>query len=81
MKYEQIVFAQGEDANEPLKILDEQGTHAAIEYLLQWDNGDSADIRDQPSAGTRDTVVRIAGLILTFNTGIGYIGLEREIKE
>lgn len=38
-KYVQIVFAQGDNATEPLSILDVQGVEAAIDYLSQWDNG------------------------------------------
>jgi hypothetical protein len=38
-KYYEIVFMQGEEAEEPLKILEDKGESAAIEYLKDWDYG------------------------------------------
>lgn len=82
-KYAQIVFAQGDDAIEPLKIYDEQGKEAAITYLAQWDNGKESehDLRDKPSKGTRDRSFEVGEYILTVNQGLGYIGLERIVFE
>jgi hypothetical protein len=74
--YQEIVFIQNHEADEPLAILDEQGVEAAIAYLLQWDYGEG-EVRDRPSAGCRDTVRQIDDLLLTYNVGLGYIGLER----
>lgn len=79
MKYARIVFMQGEEAEEPLRILDEDGTKAAIDYLAQWDNGDE-DVHSSSSAGTSDTVIAKGRYVLSFNRYIGYIGLERKIK-
>lgn len=79
--YEHIVFAQGEDADEPLRILDEQGEEAAIEYLLQWDDGECAEVSDASSAGSSDDTFEVDDLILTYNRRLGYIGLERVLDE
>ena len=79
MRYERIVFMQGEDADEALAILDEQGRCAAIDYLCQWDCGDGGDIHDEPGNGSSDHVYRKDGYRLSYNPAIGYIGLEREI--
>ena len=38
--YQSIVFAQGDDATEPLHLLDENGTDCAVGYLAEWDQGD-----------------------------------------
>lgn len=78
MAIERIVFMQGSDADEPLRILDESGPEAAIDYLAEWDNGDGGDMADEPSAGSADDVYQSDnGYILSWNTGLGYIGLER----
>jgi hypothetical protein len=75
---ERIVFMQGADADTPLSILDTDGPEAAIDYLAEWDNGDGGDVADEPSAGSADTTYTDDhGYILTYNVGLGYIGLER----
>jgi hypothetical protein len=75
--YEQIVFMQdSQDSEEPLRILDEQGEEAAIEYLAQWHNN-GHEFTDRPSAGSNDrTYSRADGYLLTYNLRLGYIGLE-----
>lgn len=76
--YTLIVFLQGEDADEPLAILDSQGESAAIDYLAQWDYGDAGEDFDEPSSGTDDDVHETDdGYRLSYNTRLGYIGLER----
>lgn len=80
MPVQRIVFMQGEEANEAMSILDEHGADAAIEYLAEWDMGDGGEITDEPSAGESDDVYTDDnGYILTYNTGIPYIGLERQL--
>lgn len=79
-RWNRIVFAQGEDANEPLSILDAKGEEAAIEYLAQWDNGDKGEEFDEPAAGESDDVYETDdGFRLSYNTHLGYIGLERRV--
>ena len=41
--YQQIVFVQGDEAIEPLSILEEHGQSALFDYCLQWDMGDGGD--------------------------------------
>ena len=79
MAFQRIVFMQGEDAQEALDILDNDGTDAAIEYLAQWDM-EPGEIEDESAAGTDDDVYQSDdGYILTYNTRLGYIGLERQV--
>jgi len=78
MAYQQIVFAQGDDAVEPLEILN-NGEDAAIEYLSQWDCGEG-EISEKPSSGNSDYVIEKDGYRLTYNLRLGYIGLERIIQ-
>jgi hypothetical protein len=76
-KYQRIVFMQGDEATEPLAILDEQGFDAAIEYLAQWDL-EPGEHFNEPSHGTSDyTHTTDDNLLLSWNQGLGYIGLER----
>jgi hypothetical protein len=76
--YQSIVFIQGEEAEEPLELLDRDGTDAAVGYLAEWDNGDSdAPQKAVSSAGTSDRQARVGAYLLTWNARIGYIGLER----
>lgn len=80
MQYQRIVFMQGDEADEPLRILDEQGEESAIEYLSQWDYGEG-EVFDDPSSGTDDDVYETGdGYRLSYNTRLGYIGLESIIE-
>jgi len=80
MTYANIVFMQSsQDTAEPLRILEEQGEHAALEYLKQWDYGDSYEENNEPCAGTDDTIYREGPYIMSYNTRLEYIGLERVI--
>ena len=82
MKYERIVFMQGEDAEAAMEELDQHGEEAAIEYLAQWDMGDGGDIHDEPASGSSDNVYESEdGYRLSYNTHLPYIGLERIISE
>lgn len=60
----------------------------ALEYLLQWDYGESTEITDEPPAGSRDDVIRTytydmgsdgkrhrRTFEITYNLGLSYIGL------
>ena len=76
-EYMEIVFLQGDEAIEPLQILDEQGEAAAMKYMKQWDNGDDSLCRDEPGAGKSDTVYQEGDYLMNYNPRIGYIGLEK----
>lgn len=92
-KYSHIVFMQDDEGSEVVDRLTRctdgftvygptaETIAEAIEYLSQWDYGDDYDVRDEPSAGTSDDTVREGEYLLTWNTGLGYVGLERVITE
>jgi len=61
--YEEIVFMQGEDAYEAMKILDEKGPEALLEHLLQWDN-ESCACSENPPWGTGDQVLQHGPFLL-----------------
>lgn len=78
--YENIVFIQGEQANKPLKILDEQGVTELLNYLSQWHYPGEHDTSSEPGNGTTDRVIEINGYLLTINTRFGYVGLKSKIE-
>jgi hypothetical protein len=77
--YRQIVYQQGQDADETMQILDEHGKKAAFEHLLQWDNGQEDDVRSTTSAGSNDYSYKHGNYIMSYNLGLPYIGLEEVI--
>lgn len=80
--YERIFFAQDHQAEEALAILEHKGEEAAVEHLSQWHFPGEHETEDYPSHGKADTVYRTPdGYILSYNTGIGYIGLEFEAED
>lgn len=81
-RYENVVFAQSDDADEPLEILSEKGEEEAIEYLAQWHYPGEHETNDELQAGSSDTVFESDdGYILTYNNGLGYIGLEFDTEK
>ena len=80
-KYANIVFVRDSEADEPLEILNNLGVGAAVEYLAQWDFNEYWDISDGPGMGTSDRSAEHNGYLLTYNTRLGYIGLEKIIDQ
>ena len=75
-KFQEIVFIQGEEAEEPLEILDKHGESSALQYLKQWDYGENdGEIYDEIPAGSNDSTYREDCYIMNYNTSLGYIGL------
>jgi hypothetical protein len=80
--YEDIVLMQGDEAREPLTILDQDGEEAAIDFLKQWHNPGEHPRRYDTGAGTSDTIYKDDdGYILVYNWKEGYIGLCYKEKE
>lgn len=76
-RYERVVFMQDDEADEVLRVLDEQGEEAAIEHLSQWHYPGEHDGDDELAAGSSDDVYTSDdGYVLTWNTRLGYVGLE-----
>lgn len=81
MKYREIIFLQCLEQDPELQtMLDERNEPAMLEYLKQWDYGEG-EIRDKASHGTDDYTYFDEGYLLSYNPGLGYIGLEFCIKE
>jgi hypothetical protein len=82
MKHKSIIFMQGDDAIEPLDILENHENPADIwDYLRQWDDGDGEE-SDKPFYGSSDYIIkRDDGLVISYNLSLGYIALSKIIKE
>jgi hypothetical protein len=80
MRYERVVFLQGDAAKQALEIYEFIGPNMLLGHLEQWHCPGEHDISNAPSHGTADKVFKYpGGFILSVNTALGYCGLEREI--
>ena len=75
-----MVFIQGEEAIEPLDILDEEGEEAAIRYLSDWDYNEGEETKETPW-GTSDKVIYLNNYYLSYNEGLGYISLTAPVTK
>lgn len=77
-RYERVVFFQiGDEADEILNIIDDDGPEAAIEYAAQWHYPGEHETAAEMGHGSADNVFHSDdGYILSWNTGLGYAGLE-----
>lgn len=78
--YENVVFLQGSEASEPLSMLDNDGPDAAIEFLTQWHNPGEHEGTNELGHGMTDKVYGKGNYILSWNTALGYIGLQYRIN-
>lgn len=92
IRYSEIVFMQDDEGREVVDRLanvdgvvaygpTEESIEATVEYLAQWDYADDYDVRDTLSAGAHDIVIEHNGYVLSFNVGLGYVGLARIIAD
>lgn len=79
-KYYEIVFLQGDEAEEPLKILRDDGEKAALKYLTDWDYGKEMEHSpvEQPW-GDDDDIYEDEDYVMSYNQKLGYIGLVRRV--
>ena len=82
VKYQDIVFMQGSEADEALALLSEYGIEAAFKHLLQWDYGDAGELRDDLPHGSYDRIFEGGdGYIMSWNVGLNYIGLIKRVEQ
>lgn len=74
-RYEQVVYLQGEEANEAMDILNNEGKDAAMEYLKQWHQPGIHMGSNEPGHGTEDKTYEKDGYIMAWNPYLPYIGL------
>ena len=78
---ESVVFLDGSEADEPMRILDERGEQAAMEYLKQWHYPGEHMTRSGFGNGTSDEVYTEGPYQMSYNRGLGYIGLEAKLDD
>jgi hypothetical protein len=74
-RYEDVVYLQGEEANEVMDILNNDGRDAAMEYLKQWHDSGNHMGRNELGHGTEDKTYAKDGYIMFWNPYLPYIGL------
>jgi len=79
-KYENIIFQQGQEAEETLELIKNCSEEVAVNYLKEWDMGENYDVSDTEPFGKADTTVEIDGYILSYNTYVGYVGLCKKVE-
>lgn len=88
--FARIVFMDGDEGREVVDRLcrvdgvvaygaTRETVEHAIDYLSQWDYGDEQELVEMLSHGTLDDVVEHGDYILSWNLGLGYVGLERVV--
>ena len=80
-KYEDVVFLQGDDAFQPLEILDSKGADAALEYLKQWHYPGEHQGSQELGHGSGDKTYEKDGYIMSWNSRLGYIGLQYDLSK
>ena len=76
LQVENIVFLQGQDADEAMQIYYDEGIDALFKFLEQWHYPGEHEIRSDLGAGGEDSTYNIDNYVLTVNTRLNYCGLE-----
>ena len=74
-RYERVVFMQGEEANEPMDILNNEGKDAAMKHLKQWHYPGEGEGSNETGIGTQDRTYEKDGYTMFWNPYLPYIGL------
>ena len=74
-RYEDVVYIQGQEADEVMDILNNDGRDAAMEYLKQWHEPGNHMGRTELGHGTNDKIHEKDGYIMFWNPYLPYIGL------
>lgn len=75
LRFGNVVFMQDLDADEPMKILEQDGKDALLEYLKQWDNGETYDRDIKPPWGKSDRLIIYGDYVISYNSGLPTVGL------
>jgi hypothetical protein len=84
VQYESVVFLQGDEAIEWLEKLDVFGEEAVVRELIAAyynPNEDEYEVYSHPPHGARDFTFQHGKYILTYNLGLGYVGLVAELEQ
>lgn len=88
-----IVFMQGDEGHEVVrKLMRAEGVvysgatdetiAEVVEELKAWDYGDESEVNitDEPQWGIRDELARVGDYVLAWNSGLGYVSLNRRVR-
>ena len=82
-KYVDIVFLDGNNAEEALTILETDGEEGLGNHLAEWDYGeyDGQESSDKPW-GDADTTFEVAPYyVVSYNTGLGYVSMVMDLDK
>jgi hypothetical protein len=78
MKFQRIVFMQGDEAREALHLLETNGEQFALDHLKQWDYDENeTETSLELPHGTADKIYRFENYVMSYNKQLDYIGLVR----
>lgn len=80
MKYEQIIYLQGHQAEHVLEILKSKGEEAALEHLKQWHYPGEHEV-DRKLSGTTDNHYYQGDYVVYYSSLVEYIGLECKVED
>lgn len=86
MKVQEVVFMQGEEANEAMLILSREGAASLLEHLADTHYGlvKDEELKDvlfvEDLVSPTDSVFKSNDFVLSYNTRLGYCGLIKVIK-
>ena len=76
---ENIVFMQGEEAEEVLEMLEKEGEEHTLNYLAEWHDPGMHETRECWGTGEHDYYYENGNYRLSWSTRLGYIGLEHKL--
>lgn len=80
-----VCFLQGEDAEEVLQMIDDEGIDAALGHVKNWDYGDettqaaleNGHVYEHPPTGHLEQEVRDGDYVMTYSHSFGHVALYR----
>ena len=80
-----VCFLQGDDAEEVLQMIDQEGIDAALGYVKNWDYGDettqaaleNGHVYEHPPTGPLEHEVRDDNYVMTYSHSFGHVALYR----
>lgn len=81
-KFMEIVFFQGEEAEQPIKIYNRRGLSALVDYLKQWDYNENEIIETEYDkiVGRCDRIFEVDEYLVNINFGLPYVGLTKKVS-
>ena len=81
MRYERIIFIQGDEAWKYVERLDNLETEEVVKELSEYHYPGEHETDDRPSAGLLDDTETVGDYIVTWNSELGpYVGLEFKLN-